>query len=273
MNMDTERLAMTQLVPSVIRPWAALGTGVLTSETLQQLMENHVPYIKIPGFASVAGCDALVNCVINEAFGHYRDVEPRIGRMGCTVFEYDAIGKQHYFAASRLAAEARDRLFLGTFDPLGMMMRLLSRNTGRRTTIAENGVGQSYYAGLIRRIERGTKLHVDYAPAEQKGWEICDVKHQLTWNLYLKVDGCRSGHTTIYCRQWRPEDDRFKEGSYGFNPEVVRGSEHVTFQPAVGEVILFNTKNYHEVGPSLGDRITVTSAIGETPQGDLILWS
>jgi hypothetical protein len=36
---------------------------------------------------------------------------------------------------------------------------------------------------------------------------------------------------------------------------------------------MFNTRNYHEVASSSGDRITVTSAIGETPQGDLIFWS
>jgi hypothetical protein len=264
---------MTQSVSSVIRPWADRGTDMLTSETLQQLMDNLVPYIRLPGFASTSACDALADCVINEAFGNYRGVEPRIERMGCTVFEYDAVGKEDYFADSRMAAEARDRLFRVTFDPLSMMTRLLARNTGRRTSIAESSAGQSYYAGLVRRIEQGTKLHVDYAPAEQKGWEICAVRHQLTWNLYLKVDGGSSGQTTVYCRQWRPEDKRFKEGSYGFNRKVVMGSEHATFQPAVGEVVLFNTKNYHEVAPSLGCRITVASAIGETSRGDLILWS
>lgn len=268
-----ERFAMTQSVSSVSRAWADRGADVLTSETLQQLMDNLVPYIRLAGFASASACDALVDCVINEAFGNYRDVEPRIERMGCTVFEYDAIGKQAYFADSWRAAEARARLFLASFDPLDMMIKLLSRNTGRRTSIAESSAGQSYYAGLVRRIEQGTKLHVDYAPAEQKGWEICSVRHQLTWNLYLKVDASPSGHTSVYCRQWRPEDNRFKEGSYGFNRKVVAGSEHATFQPAVGEVVLFNTKNYHEVAASLGERITVTSAIGETLQGDLILWS
>jgi hypothetical protein len=266
---------MTRSVSSVGRLWGDRGTDVLTSETLQQLLDNLVPFIRIPGFASQAACDALVDRVVNGAFGPYRDVEPRIDRIGCTVFEYDAIGKEAYFADSRLAAEVRDRLFRASFDPLNRMIRLLTRNTGRRTSIARSTGGQSYYAGLFRRIVQGTKLHVDYAPAEQKGWEICAVNHQLTWNLYLKVagDGASSGHTTVYWRQWRPEDHRFKEDSYGFNRKVVAGSEQASFQPTVGEVVLFNTRNYHEVAPSLGDRITVASAIGETYQGELILWS
>lgn len=264
---------MRPSVATLIRPWADRGAEVLTSETLQRLMDNLVPYIRLRNFASVAACEALSNCVIQQTFGEYRDVEPRIERIGCTVFEYDAVNKEDYFADSRQAAQFRDELFLRTFDPLRRMMSVLSRSTGRRTTTAENRIGQLYYAGLLRRIEQGTRLHVDYAPAEQSGWDICDVRHQLTWNLYLRIGGGRSGQTTIYRRQWRPEDNLFREGSYGFNPEVVLGSEHAIFQPAVGEVVLFNTKNYHMVAPSCGDRITVASAIGETPQGDLILWS
>lgn len=254
-------------------PWADKGTDALTSETLQQLVDNLIPYVRISDFATATACEGLSNSVVGLTFGAYRNVEPRIDRIGCTVFEYSAIGKEEYFSASKQAAEARDELFLRTFDPLSMMMSLLSRNTGRRASIARNSLGQSYYAGLVRRIERGTLLHVDYAPAEQIGWEICDIRHQLSWNLYVKIDDSRSGQTTIYHRQWRPEDNRFKEGGYGFNPEVVVGSEHVTFQPAVGEAILFNTRNYHMVAPSCGGRITVTSAIGETPHGDLIFWS
>lgn len=264
---------MTRFPSSVVGCWAEAGADVLTPETLQQLMDNHVPYIRVAGFASTSACSALVDCVIHEGFGDYRDVEPRIERMGCTVFEYDAVGKEDYFSASAVAAEVRDRLFRASFDPLDRMVRLLSRDTGRRASIATSRAGESYYAGLFRRIVKGTKLHVDYAPSEQKGWEICAVEHQLTWNLYLQIDAGSQGHTTVYRRQWRPQDDRFKEGSYGFNREVVAGSEQATFQPGVGEVVLFNTRNYHEVAPASGDRITVTSAIGETPQGELILWS
>jgi len=236
-------------------------------------MDNLIPYIRVANFTSVAACEELSSSVFDLSFGKYREVEPPIDRIGCTVFEYDAIGRRDYFADTKRAAEVQDELFSRTFNPLSMLMSLLSRSTGRRTTIARNGDGQSYYAGLVRRIEQGTLLHVDYAPAEQNGWEICDIKHQLSWNLYLKVGSIGSGQTTVYQRQWKPEDNRYKERRYGFDHEVIAGSEHAIFQPVVGEVVLFNTRNYHMVDPSRGIRITVTSAIGETPRGDLILWS
>ncbi|WP_256875070.1 hypothetical protein [Nostoc sp. C052] len=44
----------------------------------------------------------------------------------------------------------------------------------------------SYYAGLIRKIEHGTQLHIDFAPLEQSGWEVCTITAQLSWTLLLE---------------------------------------------------------------------------------------
>jgi hypothetical protein len=252
--------------------WTERGARQLTPHTLQQLLDNDIPYIRL-GLASETACHELGQRLTELAFGAYRNVEPRIDRVGCTVFEYDAVGADDYFAASRAAAELRDRIFAQAFDPLQLVIRELAKRTGRKTSIAENAGGQRYYAGLIRRIELGTELHIDFAPVEQAGWSVCDIVHQLTWNLYVKVGRGGSGRTTVYRRQWQPSDALLREGSYGFSHKAVAGSEYVTFQPRIGEVVFFNTRNYHVVDPSFGDRITVGSAIGETRNGDLILWS
>ena len=259
-------------VPDQREAWTERGAGQLTPYTLQQLLDNEIPYIRL-GLASETACHDLGKRLTELAFGAYRDVEPRIDRVGCTVFEYDAVGADDYFAASQAAAALRDRIFAQAFDPLQLVIRELARRTGRRTSIAEDHRGQRYYAGLIRRIELGTELHIDYAPVEQTGWSVCEIQHQLTWNLYVKVGRGGSGRTTVFRRQWQPSDAALRQGSYGFSHKAVAGSEYVTFQPRVGEVVFFNTRNYHVVDPSFGDRITVGSAIGETRNGDLILWS
>lgn len=252
--------------------WTERGVRQLTPGTLRLLLDNSIPYIRLD-FATESDCQALADRLTQLAFGVYRDVEPRIDRIGCTVFECDGAGPDAYFAASEAAAMLRDQLFAETFDPLRILIAELTRHTGRRASVAQNERGQHYYAGLIRRIELGTELHIDFAPAEQSGWSVCGVLNQLTWNLYVKVGRGGSGRTTVYRRQWQPSDDLLRRGSYGFDRRAVAGSEYVTFQPRVGELILFNTRNYHIVDPSFGERITIGSAIGETGEGDLILWS
>ncbi len=150
---------------------------------------------------------------------------------------------------------------------------MLNKTFGRKACIAQNVTGNAYYAGLIRRIENGTLIHVDYAPGEQPGWEVASIKDQLVWNLYLRVSDPTSGKTHIYDRKWTNDDDHYKEGIYGYNPNVVQGADEAVFEPTVGEVVIFNTRNYHFVEPTDGERVAFTSAIAQTQENELILWS
>jgi hypothetical protein len=54
---------------------------------------------------------------------------------------------------------------------------------------------------------------------------------------------------------------------------VIADADMITFQPYVGDVFIFNTRNFHTVEPMDGQRITFTSAIGLLPNGEIILWS
>ncbi|WP_052743325.1 hypothetical protein [Pseudomonas veronii] len=91
------------------------------------------------------------------------------------------------------------------------------------------------------------------------------MQEQLAWNLYLRVSDTKSGHTHIFDRQWRPADDTLKEGIYGYNTSVVANAEEAIFAPTVGEVVIFNTRNFHYVEPTEGERVSFTSAIGQLP--------
>jgi len=256
-----------------MREWKVDIQRKLTRESFDLLAENRIPLLRIENFATRSECEKLVEEASALGFGDYRDVEPKIGRIGSTVFEYDRLSKAAYFADIEKAIQLRDGMFRRSFDPLRRMIELIETNTGYPAGIAEEPDGSVYYAGLIRRIERGTLLHIDYAPAEQTGWQICQIEQQLSWNLYLKVDDERGGTTTIYRRQWRRGDDDLRQGGYGFHPTVVHRAQRADFRPVVGDAVLFNTRNYHIVAESVGQRVTVTSAIGIMPDKRVLLWS
>jgi len=255
------------------RYWSKLAENRLTRRSFAALLDGQIPFIRIPDFASRVECEALVASAMQEGFGPYRGVEPIIDRIGNTVFEYNSISRHEYFERNIELNRTQQRMFDGSFNPLERIIELLERQLKRRTSVAKNKAGEPYYAGLVRRIEQGTLLHVDFAPGEQPGWEVADVREQLAWNLYLRVSGPKSGHTHIYERQWRPADDALKEGLYGYNARVVVGAEEAMFAPNVGEVVIFNTRNFHYVEPARGERVSFTSAIGRLPCGELVLWS
>jgi hypothetical protein len=246
----------------------------LTAENFQHLLQNRIPYIRINLFADVEECESLITAAaIHAGFNPYRNVEPRIDRIGNTVFEYSQISEDSYFLNNAEAARIQDRIFSDSFDPVARMMLRLHSLTGHPARRATRASGAPYYAGLIRRIEQGTLLHVDFAPAEQRTWDVAHVQCQLAWNLYLRTSGEDEGRTHVYERQWQPEDDAHREGSYGFSRQLVDGSRQADFLPRVGEVVIFNTRNFHYVDVTRGERVTVTSAIGNLPHGEIVLWS
>ena len=261
------------LASEALPAWVARGDARLTAGSLSALLANEIPFIRVPDFAEAGECERLLAAAARRGFDAYRNVEPRIDRFGNTVFEFNGMSRLEYFQRNRELGAAQTQIFEASFDPVHRIIALLWSRAGRRAEVARNDRGEPYYAGLIRRIEAGTQVHVDFAPGEQPGWEVDRVTHQLSWNLYLRVPPGMGGRTHIFHRQWDPSCNVYKSGSYGYDPSVVEGIESASFQPVRGELVLFNTRNFHFVEPAGGDRITVTSAIGRLPDDGLILWS
>lgn len=253
--------------------WNSADTFPLNRELFSSLLNNRIPFIRIPRFATEDECEKLVVAASKRGFSPYRGVEPRINRIGNTVFEFNNISRDEYFKKNEEACRVQADIFRHSFDPITRFMRLIHDETNFPVRLATRANGEGYFAGLIRRIEDGTLIHIDFAPVEQNGWEVAEVTHQLAWNLYLRTSGENDGRTHIYQRQWRPGDDLYREGIYGYNECVVHGSKAVNFLPEVGEVVIFNTRNFHFVEGTSGERVTVTSALGMLPHNEIIFWS
>jgi hypothetical protein len=247
--------------------------NALTRNTLNALFRCMIPYIRISNFASPEECETLTQEASQEGFSAYRGVEPKINRIGNTVFEYERISSQDYFDDAERANKVQSKIFKNSFNPIERLADAIELAYGIRPEIAQTQTGESYYAGLIRRIEESTLIHVDFAPAEQSEWEVCDVICQLSWNLYLRTSNINEGHTKIYNKQWETGHQKYKEGIYGYNAQIIEDCESASFKPIVGDLVLFNTRNYHEVAATQGERVTVTSALGLLPDGRLVLWS
>lgn len=134
-----------------------------------------------------------------------------------------------------------------------------------------------YYSGLIRQISRAY-LHFDFAPYDAFGWAIENVINQLAWNVYMQTSET-GGEIKIYDQQWQPKifDSHKMEnnnGSYGFKESVVKNIRSISIQPEVGDLVLFNSRNFHEVlSASDTKRISISSFLGQFSDGNWIAWS
>ncbi|MEH2199903.1 2OG-Fe(II)-dependent halogenase WelO5 family protein [Nostoc sp.] len=253
--------------------WQTLNDCEMNAQNLQALLRNEIPSIRISNFASVEECNKLAVAIEKVGFDFYKNVEPPIGRIGITQFEYGHRGKLGYFDAVKKAKKTYEQVTSLSFDPLKRLAIILCQNVSSKVDIAyENETYRYYFAGLIRHINIAL-LHIDFAQLDAPDWEIGNITSQLVWNIYIKAPS-QGGVCKVYNRQWQPEDEKYKiPGSYGYDYSLVATSEVKHNIPIMGDLVIFNSRNFHEVVPGIGERITISSFIGKMPGGDLVFWS
>ncbi|BAY78302.1 hypothetical protein NIES25_47730 [Nostoc linckia NIES-25] len=253
--------------------WQTLNDCEMNYDNFQALLRNEIPSIRISQFASINECHKLALAIERIGFDFYKNVEPPIGRIGITQFEYRNRYKSGYFDAVKKATENYNQITCLSFDPLKRLTTILRQNVSNKVQVAyENEDYGRYFAGLMRQINIAL-LHIDFAGLDAPDWTIGNVTSQLVWNVYIKAPS-QGGICKVYNRQWQPEDEKYKiSGSYGYDSSLIVNSEVKHNIPITGDLVIFNSRNFHEVLPGIGERITISSFIGKMPEGDLVFWS
>jgi hypothetical protein len=163
-------------------------------------------------------------------------------------------------------------VFAKTFNPVERMKAKLIEASGLNVEIATESDGTLYYVGLVRKMREGTLLHVDYAAHDAPGYKVSQVDAQIAWNLFL-CTGEGGGECEVFNQQWDSCHRVYElQNSYGYDPSVVRGARSHIIEPVVGDVVLFNCRNFHQVAATRGERVTIGSFVGRLNSG-LVMWS
>jgi hypothetical protein len=273
-----EDLGMSGERAMVQRPkWSRRAEAELSRESLAALLVDEIPAIRIRNFASHAECAAFAAAVRRAGLRYY-SVARRIGYIGMAQYEYRwNRPKEDYFRDVPAADEKREAVQRESFDAMHRLVdRLAEHYDAGRVGIAAETLG-SYYAGIIRQASEGVDLHADFAPFNSPTYVIGTVDAQLGWNFYAEAL-VAGGETTVHHAPWTPE---IKAGeipqSYDLPRETVAGAETFTFTPDLGDVVIFNTRNPHEIAGGQSapgrERISIGSFIGRLPNRDLVMWS
>ncbi|GGK72658.1 2OG-Fe(II)-dependent halogenase WelO5 family protein [Mangrovihabitans endophyticus] len=257
--------------------WTTTVVEKLNATVLESLFENRIAAIRVPGFLDEAASRAAVGGIKRHGLHYYENVFPPIGRAGITQFEHrqDAASRARYFAAAPAANQTRQEMFAGSGDLVGQVMDALAGAWPAEVAVAREPGGEQYFAGLVRVIGEGL-LHCDWAPHDAPStlWSIGAVNAQITWNVFCQMprDG---GVTVVYNRPWTAAAESFHiPDSYGYSDALVEGCDQVRIEPSVGDLVLFNSRNFHRIESGAGDdRISVSSFIGRFPDSTLTLWS
>lgn len=257
--------------------WRIIRTSTLTPDVLVALLNNEIGAICLPNFASDAVCTCLVQNIYAHGIDYYKDKYPKVGKIGITQSEhkYTPSQKEEYFAKVLQANRARQFIFRDSRDLLADVIATVKSSWSGNAGIAfEESLQKEYFAGLVRVINQAM-LHYDWAPLYSLGWETDKISAQLTWNIYLQV-GARGGATRVYQQFGRKADLKYVTPGGYFDSKVVTEADFIEIMPEQGQLVFFNSRNYHEVEQTEGEdeRITFSSFIGLLEAtGTLMFWS
>lgn len=255
--------------------FGAETTGALTRDHLLRLAVGTVGSVLVKCFLPREYCRDIMQALKDIPLPSYDQdlIYPPILKLGPAAYDFYGANRLEagYWEHARRAVRLRRNLYQGT-DPMERAIDEVRRAWDGPVEPARSG-GRPMFAGMIREIPEGAKLHFDEITRESPGTLDQTPASFLSLNWYLSMPES-GGETSVYKHPWRPADERFRDG-YGYSEEVVAGDPVATMRPETGDALIFDTRNLHLVRPigGLGRRVSLSFFLGITGQGSLQLWS
>ncbi|KAF7900090.1 hypothetical protein EAF00_004426 [Botryotinia globosa] len=269
--------------------WKTTNPVRATKASLLDLLEGRTPILHEPEFLSKEDCSKLTKTLEPRLTPYLHATGPKLAKVGVAQFEFQAQSeddlknrsgneKQEYFQAVRDLGDPHGKLEaeigVNAFAKVFEFIKSIAPEDWEvmiATEVVDDGT-QSYFAGIFRVINNGTPVHCDWAPYDTRteSWAISRLTHQLAANLCITPPPINSGGTTVHDLQWSPEALKFRDpDSYGYFPGLVEGRQKVDFQPHIGDLYLFNSRNMHQVHPVYSEigtrRLAMSSFLGVIP--------
>jgi hypothetical protein len=250
-------------------------TPLLTREHILQLAAGVAGAVLVKGFSGTTDCADVMAALDDSDIGTYdeRLIYPPIAKLGPAA--YDFYGEheldERYFVQARRSDTIRSTLLRGV-DPMEHAVARVRAAWGGPVEPATSG-GRPMFAGMIREINVGAKLHFDEITREFPGVLDATPASFLSLNWYLSMPEA-GGETSVFRHPWRPSDEADRDG-YGYAESVVDGDPVATAHPEPGDALLFDTRNLHLVRPNRGPgrRVTVSFFLGVAGDDSLRVWS
>lgn len=261
---------------TISQSWQAIPKNI-SQQSIYDLFENKIPYVEVKNFLNISECNILVSAITKLGLGGYNyNFDPNIAPPAQHLFEthylYEDKTPEEYFSAAEGSIQEYKKLCDETkLYPDKKMMDLLEQHLQKEVVVASQD-GKYYSHVIIRDLKSSALLHADFAAFIPNYWSISNITAEFAWNIYLS-DAGKGGECIVYNKPWEKEDDKYiMDNTYGYDHTIVKDKEYAKIYPTQGSLVLFNSRNFHEVKSSENSRISMGGHIGLTKTGEIILW-
>ena len=254
--------------------WAGRNARTLRSADVEALIGGKIAFIRIPGFLASDWCSEVARRFFGGPMEEHDYGLTKVRQLGLAVGPMFRDRKPYFDRAPELAPALR-AVYRGGEDPLLKLHLQISAWAGwERVDALEEG--RPYLTDMIGALLPGScvPIHCE-SPLEMQGVSVSRSPHILSWNVYLSASE-RGGRLIVYRRPFRKGDESYRLASGGFDPAAVGGVERAAYAPELGDLVMFNSANFHEVEATQGptSRTTAHSYVSVDPaRKRLAFWS
>ena len=241
-------------------------TNILDCQVFNRLVTGEINLIIVKNYYSNAACNFACSKIYKSGKIHNYINASNVKKIGMAFFEsqnsLDSFRK-YYDSVEKNNAMMQD--FFSPFTPpIDSLMAQINRiwEPGIRL---ENLHGKKMFSGLLRFVDKDAEImpHVDVLSHDiQKSFIAKSLQGQFAANIYLDVPKF-GGELQIWDTGISINElNAIKEKDDYFVSREKLGPPAFTFKPCVGDLVIFNSRNFHAVAKCKEKRAAMSTFIG-----------
>lgn len=208
-------------------------------------------------------CQTIANRV--ENFPHANFQNGKLRHVGPFLMSH-ATSKRKYFQEAKQSQVIFEKIFYGIKNPIIQIHNCIGKMFPDYSVSLAHELKNNYSSAIIRIHEKGKSIpiHKDNVRYEGKEYALSNIDHQLSCILHLQ-ESESGGDLVMYNKQWKREDERFRNIDFGYSSRLTESSEFCKMSNFnAGDLVILNPSYYHKVTEITGNisRITLGMFLG-----------
>ena len=241
----------------------AVNTSQVNQVNLEYVLSGKIPATIIHNFYDEKYCQTIANRIEHHSQKNFQDGKLR--HIGPFLMSY-ATSKKKYFEDAKQSKRTFERIFYGIKNPIIHIYQGINNIFPNYSINLASEFQNDYSPAIIRIHEKGKSIpiHKDNVGYEGKEYALSDIDCQLSCVLHLQ-ESEKGGDLVMYNKQWKKEDERFRNIDFGYSSRVLESVESCKMSNFnVGDLVIMNPNYYHKVTKITGNtpRITLGMFLG-----------
>lgn len=231
--------------------------------SLQFILSDKIPAIVIRNFYDEKSCQTIAGRIKNYDQSNFQN--GKLKHIGPFLMSHTT-DKKKYFEEAKDAQREFEKIFHGIKNPIIHIYESISSKFPNHSISLAREFKNDYSPTIIRMHEKGKAIpvHKDNVRYEGKEYALSDIDCQLSCILHLQ-ESESGGDLVMYNKQWKKEDERFRNIDFGYSSRLIDSSESCKMSNFnAGDLVVMNPNYYHKVTEITGDtpRFTLGMFLG-----------